>query len=191
MTVATFEMRRPDTSPKVTTVLRFATKTPPIPVTVDTPETQRPNASPKVTTVLRFAVRIPQEAWDIRPIAIQESLTTKYLSSQKRGEKVQHERPLRTCNTGLGARACIVSVEPFSSTYDVRYYALRISIWWDLSRKNSPEKKTKDQLVWRDIFVENKERSSHYWTHGRWSYVHRSHQKDWRRMESRTSHETD
>ena len=32
--------RRPETSPKVTTVLRFATTTPPIPVTVDTFETR-------------------------------------------------------------------------------------------------------------------------------------------------------
>ena len=47
----------------MTTVLRFANRTPPIPVNVDTFETQRtgtferrrPDASPTVTTVLRFA----------------------------------------------------------------------------------------------------------------------------------------
>ena len=39
----------------MTTVLRFATTTPPIPVTVDTFETRRPEMSPKVTTFLRFA----------------------------------------------------------------------------------------------------------------------------------------
>ena len=55
MTVNTFETRRPNASPKVTTILRFATRTPPIPVTVDTFETRRPNASPKVRTILRFA----------------------------------------------------------------------------------------------------------------------------------------
>ena len=52
MTVDTFETRRRKTSmtsPKVTTVLRFATTTPPIPVTVDTFETRR------YETVLRFA----------------------------------------------------------------------------------------------------------------------------------------
>ena len=55
MTVDTFETRRPNASPRVTTVLRFATRTPSIPVTVDTVETRRPSASPKTTTVLRFA----------------------------------------------------------------------------------------------------------------------------------------
>ena len=57
MTVDIFETRRPDASPKVTTVLRFATRPLPIPVTVDTFETRRPDASPKVTTVLHFATR--------------------------------------------------------------------------------------------------------------------------------------
>ena len=42
------------------TVLRFATRTPPIPVTVDTFETRRPETSPKVTTVLRFATTTPR-----------------------------------------------------------------------------------------------------------------------------------
>ena len=37
--------------------LRFATRTRPIPVTVDAFETRRPETSPKVTTVLRFATR--------------------------------------------------------------------------------------------------------------------------------------
>ena len=43
----------------MTTVLRFATRTPPIPVTVDTFETRRPETSPKVTTALGFATRTP------------------------------------------------------------------------------------------------------------------------------------
>ena len=43
----------------MTTVLRFATTTPPIPVTVDTFETRRNETSPKVTTVLRFATTPP------------------------------------------------------------------------------------------------------------------------------------
>ena len=43
----------------MTTVLGFATRTPPIPVTVDTFETRRPETSPKVTTVLGFATRTP------------------------------------------------------------------------------------------------------------------------------------
>ena len=43
----------------MTTVLRFVTRTPPIPVIVDTVETRRPETSPKVTTVLRFATRTP------------------------------------------------------------------------------------------------------------------------------------
>ena len=55
----TFETQRPGVTPKVTTVLRFATRTPPIPLTVDTIETRRRNTSPKVTTVLRFATRTP------------------------------------------------------------------------------------------------------------------------------------
>ena len=46
-------------SPKATTVLRFATRTSPIPVTVDTFETRRRHASPKVTTLLRFATKTP------------------------------------------------------------------------------------------------------------------------------------
>ena len=44
---------------KGTTVLRFATTTPRIPVTVDTFETRTPEASPKVTTVLGFATTTP------------------------------------------------------------------------------------------------------------------------------------
>ena len=59
MTVDTFETRRPETSPKVTTILGFATTTPPILVTVDTFETRRPETSPKVTTVLGFATTTP------------------------------------------------------------------------------------------------------------------------------------
>ena len=59
VTVDTFEMRRPNASPKVTTVLRFATTTPLVHVTVDTCETRRPHASPKVTTVLHFATNDP------------------------------------------------------------------------------------------------------------------------------------
>ena len=43
----------------MTTVLGFATTTPPIPVTVDTFETRRPETGPKVTTVLRFATTTP------------------------------------------------------------------------------------------------------------------------------------
>ena len=45
----------------MTTILRFAIKIPPIPVTVDTSETRRPKASPKVTAVpvLRFATTTP------------------------------------------------------------------------------------------------------------------------------------
>ena len=46
-------------SPKVTTVLGFATTTPPIPVTVDAFETRRPETSPKLTTVLLFATTTP------------------------------------------------------------------------------------------------------------------------------------
>ena len=48
--------RWPNASPKSTTVLRFATGTPPIPETVHTFETRRRNASPKATTVLLFAM---------------------------------------------------------------------------------------------------------------------------------------
>ena len=59
MTVGTFETRRRETSPKVTTILGFATTTPPIPVTVDAVETQSQETSPKVTTVLRFATTTP------------------------------------------------------------------------------------------------------------------------------------
>ena len=45
----------------MTTVLCFATRTPPIPVTVDIFETRRPETSSKVTTVLRFAtIRTPR-----------------------------------------------------------------------------------------------------------------------------------
>ena len=57
VTVCTFETRRPSAGPKVTTVLRFATTTPRIPVTVRT--FRRPNASPKATTVLRFTTTTP------------------------------------------------------------------------------------------------------------------------------------
>ena len=55
--IYSFEARRPDTSPKVTAILHFATRNPRMPVTVDIFETRRPDASPKVTTNLRFATR--------------------------------------------------------------------------------------------------------------------------------------
>ena len=46
-------------SPKVTTVLRFATTPPPIPVTVDTFETRGRQTSLKVTRILGFATTTP------------------------------------------------------------------------------------------------------------------------------------
>ena len=48
----------------MTTVLSFATRTTPIPVTVDIVETRRRETSPKVTTVVSYATTTPPDPCD-------------------------------------------------------------------------------------------------------------------------------
>ena len=76
MTVNTFETRNRKTSPKVRTVLGFATTTPRIPVTVDSFETRRRKTSPKVTTVLGFATTTPPIPVTVNSFAMRRRKTS-------------------------------------------------------------------------------------------------------------------